>query len=327
MSEELYDYERHEAPLGDGLIKQLTTMWEDAFGGSFHWIEDELKREPGVTKNIIYLVRNKEKIVSTCRMGRRCFAPYVGILGEVLTLEEHRGHGLARKLCSMATGEFDQNHGHALFLATGNSAAAKLYSSMGWEHMPNMAAMLRVSEGKNEDFFVNYFEKEKELSATIYPGNSNYQHTIVPIILTRHDLTLLDWNTSLLSTQYFVQSSCEALYPRYKELETTGTWFVLKRDDGVIVGLASVKYQNNDVYSVDAFAHYDYQLDWLKPLYQDAITWAYNNGAQSIQVFCAEQDEFKKNVLEESSFEMIGKAKPFECTGVKLETFLFNHVK
>ncbi len=195
MSQELYDYERHEAPLGDGLIKPLTTLWEDAFGGSFHWIEDELKREPGVTKNIIYLVRNKEKIVSTCRLGRRCFAPYVGILGEVLTLEEHRGHSLARNLCSMATDEFDQNHGHALFLATGNSAAAKLYSSMGWEHLPKMAAMLRVSDGKSEDFFVNYFEQGKELSATICSGDSSYQHTIVPLILTRHDLNLLYWNT------------------------------------------------------------------------------------------------------------------------------------
>ena len=327
MSEELYEYERLEAPLDDDLIKALVAMWEDAFGGSFHWIEDELKRHPGVIKNVIYLVRNKQQIVSTCRLSMRCSVPYVGMLGEVLTLEEHRGRGLAKNLCSMATDEFDQNHGQALFLATGNPAAAKLYSNLGWRHLPKTAAMLRVGEGENEDFFVNYFEQGKKLSVRICCGGSNYQHTIVPLILVPHDLALLDWNTSLLSTKYFIQSSCEGLYPRYKELETTGAWFVLKRSDNVIVGLASVKYQNNGVYSVDAFAHSDYQQNWLKLLYQGAIAWAYDNGAQSIQAFCAEQDEFKKYVLEDSSFEMTENTKLFEYAGVKLKTFLFKHVQ
>ena len=327
MSEELYEYERLEAPLDDDLVKALVAMWEDAFGGSFHWIQDELKRHPGVIKNVIYLVRNKQQIVSTCRLSMRCSVPYVGMLGEVLTLEEHRGRGLAKKLCSMATDEFDQNHGQALFLATGNPAAAKLYSSIGWGHLPKTAAMLRVGEGENNDFFVNYFEQGKELPVKICRGDSNYQHTIVPLILVPHDLVLLDWNTSLISTKYFVQNSCEGLYPRYKKLETTGTWFVLKRSDNVIVGLASVKYQNNGAYSVDAFVHYNYQANWLKSLYQGAIKWAYNNGAQSILAFCAEKDEFKKQVLEESSFEITGETKLFEHDGVKLKIFLFQHMR
>ena len=101
---------------------------------------------------------------------------------------------------------------------------------------------------------------------------------------------------------------------------------MLKRSDNVIAGLASVKCQNNGVYSVDAFAHYDYQPDWLKPLYQNAVGWAYDNGAKSIQAFCAKQDEFKKHVLEDFSFELMGETKWLEYAGVKLEAFLFEHV-
>ena len=42
----------------------------------FEHLGDELKKETGVIKNVIYLVRNKQQIVSTCRLGMRCSSPY-----------------------------------------------------------------------------------------------------------------------------------------------------------------------------------------------------------------------------------------------------------
>ena len=70
-------------------------------------------------------------LVVACRTNRA-----YGVLTNVATVGDHRGHGLAAGLCGRAAARFRAEGGEVLMLATHNPAAARVYARLGFRCLP-----------------------------------------------------------------------------------------------------------------------------------------------------------------------------------------------
>ena len=294
-----YAIERLEPPLPDETASELRTMWETIFEtdySTFCEMLSGLERE--ANRDSIAVARHAGQIVASCHLTISLADPRVGGVGEVATLPDHRGRGLACALCGQAAEEFDAAGGEGLFLATGNPAAARVYGRHGWKFLPNSQVMLRVRSGDDgESFLRTYFDSGADLPAAVRAGDLSQRITMIPLILTPHEWVSLDANAELLSVGAARQESCMGLFPRYRTMESDGTWFAAVRDDGAAVGLASVKPIDGDLAQVDGFAHPRAKPAVATELFARAVAWARGAGFARVRCVCAVDDAAKRAAL------------------------------
>ena len=148
MTSSEHSIERFESPLSEELIVELVSLWRAVFKEGYQHEPGALSgKEKQDNLDIYYLIRDAQKIVATthCTIPRNY--PRLGGLGEVATIPEYRGRGLAQKLCRNLIDEFQGAGGEVLFLGTGNPVAAGVYGKAGWQFLPNSDVMLRVTGG------------------------------------------------------------------------------------------------------------------------------------------------------------------------------------
>jgi GNAT superfamily N-acetyltransferase len=310
MNSNEYLLERHEVPLPEDFSQELLSIWQTIFQVDLPGLIDTLMGgDIQNNRDIVYLARKDGKVASTCRLTISRSDPRIGGLAEVATHPEHRGKNLGFELCQWAAKEFDESGGQANFLGTVNPVAARLYAKFGWRYLAGTKVMVRISTNETpEEFLVDYFRNGQDLPVTIQAGSSACRVTMIPLILRPHDWMILDANINLGSTRFFVQKSCEGLYPRYVSLKDTGAWFSAIRSDGVIVGLASVKNLDDRTEQIEAFTADWYQESWLGLLYQQAAQWARDHqGLSDIQTSCAKDDPLKPAILEREGFKLTGR--------------------
>jgi hypothetical protein len=167
---------------------------------------------------------------------------------------------------------------------------------MGWKQITGSNVMVNTESGDPEGFLADYFGSGKALSVDILAGSARQRVAIVPLIVSPHDWDVLDSNTSIRSTKYALQTSCEGLYMKYAAIAGDGAWFVALRADGAAVGLSSAAQAADGAYCVEAFTH-PYHEDSLAPLYEKAIQWAIARGAESVYTTCSKADEAKRIAL------------------------------
>lgn len=300
-----HSIERFESPLPEELIVELASLWRAAF-------KDGYQLEPGLLSgeenednlDIYYLVRYAKKIVATahCTIPRN--HARLGGLGEVVTIPEYRGRGLAQKLCRHSIDEFEAAGGEAFFLGTGNPVAARVYGRAGWKFLSNSNVMLRVTGGCDpQEYIKNYFRKGANLPTEIVEGGPGQRVGMIPLIVQPHEWVALDANAGLFSTRVRRQTSCMGLYPQYEKIEKAGKWFAAQRSDGATVGLASAKQLVQDCFQVDAFTQLPQHLRTTAKLYKRSMEAAAVMGAKEVQAVCADQDELKRSILKELDFE------------------------
>lgn len=322
MAQEKYEFEKYEAPLAGELANQVVDLLNEVFGDEGRdMLSGILKgQQVDAFSDTIYVARCDGKLVAENRLTAQKNSPWIGALGQVATLKEHRGHGLAKRLCQWAAEDFQMLKGRAIFLGTGEGIAARVYGRCGWQRLANSNVWARITEAKSpEEFLVDYFRVGRDLPVEICPGNYSYRTTIVPFIVMPHDWVLLDANASMLSTRYAFQYSSEGLYQRYDPIEREGNWFVLKRSDGVVVGIVSAKFQEDGSCWVDAFTHRYYQDKWVGQLYEHATRWAQRKGAKIVQSGCADSDFLKKDLCQSLGFKFGGEKRQFSFAGKDLE--------
>ncbi len=293
-----YEIVRYETPIHQDLIRDLLTIWEKVFEVDFSWLAGVLQGdESSANRNVLWIAKAGGLVAATCRLTQSLSCPRLGCLGEVATLPEYRGRRLAHQLCARAIEDFEKQGGRNLFLGTVNPVAAKVYSSLGWRYLAGTRVMSRVAAGTPEDFLADYFREGAHLPVDIVPGGPEFRVPIIPLIVTPHDFFLLDINTSLFSSRYVTQNSCEGLYQRYQSLREPARWFVLTRSDGVAVGLASCKPAEDGNVWVEAFTHFHYQEKWLPRLYRTVVEWAAKQAWGPAMTTCFNQDPFKRAIL------------------------------
>jgi len=296
-------------PLAPGLTQELLGLWQSVFEADFGWLGGVLAGdEADVNEDTVYVVRRDERVVGTCRLTVSVQDSRLGCLGEVATVPDCRGEGLAALVCEQAAADFDGRGGRGLLLGTGNPGAARVYARLGWRYLAGTRVMLRVgAEHSPEEFMVNYFREGRDLPVVVRAGGPKDRVPLVPLILTPGDWAVLDANAGLGSTRYFTQRSCEGLHPRYAALGE-GAWFVAAREDGALVGAGSVVVQDGEA-CVEAFAHPRYRQTLVSELYHEAMRRARASGAGFIVTRCAREDVVKRAALPGMGFCPTGRTR------------------
>ncbi|MBT3274798.1 MAG: GNAT family N-acetyltransferase [Spirochaetales bacterium] len=300
MNKPPYQLENFSGPLPPRLARQLITWWESIFKMDLGWLAAPLTgKEAQYNTSSLYIYRQSDLIISTCRLVQSRTDVRLGCLGEVATRPDFRRQGLARKLCQHAADDFERGQGKALFLATENpSPARQLYSALGWKPVAGSNAMVRLPGTLSVDRFLSdYFHEGSSLPVRIVRGSPQFRVTMIPLILVPHDWMTLDRNAAITSTRYAVQPSCEGLYGRYALLNIPAAWFAAVRADGVVAGLSSAKRTTGREFCVDGFAHNLYEDACLKPLYQEVIHWAREQDCEAVCTACARTDYNKETAL------------------------------
>lgn len=294
-------------PIDAELAAHLIAFWEGVFGEPFaRFSHVLLGGESHANEDTLHLVRAGDDLASTCRLTICRADRRLGLLGEVATGGAQRGRGLAVRVCEQARDHFAAQGGRALFLATSNPSARRLYERLGWRPLPNADAMVWLAPGESPATLTPMTRLGDAFG--LVPGSPALRAPMVPCITRDHPWFLLDANARVFSTRFVRQPSCEGLYGRYDDLATSrrGEWFAALASPGHVLGLASaVPASNNETWQLDAFAEPE-RTDVSSALLAAVQSAAHSRGATSCFVDVAERDRDKRAWLESLGFEPSG---------------------
>lgn len=286
MEQKNFSFDVLEVPVARERIGELSALWDSIFGKDFTLSQNLLSiltgQEKEFNRDFIFVAKYKNSVVSTAHLTVSIFDKRFGGVGEVATHPDYRGKGLARILCSRVIEEFEKIGGKYLFLGTGNFIAAKLYHSLGWRYILGSKVMLRNSEGESpESFFAEYFCNVKNSKVQVVKGDARFRLQIIPCILFPYDEIVLDLNTELFSTRWFIQNSCMGLYPRYEKIDKNGSWFVALKGK-TVAGISSVRFFDGYCAQVDVFCLPEVSKGDMENLFMKSIEYAWEKGIKEI---------------------------------------------
>lgn len=294
---------RVETPLDYSLIDELIRFWEEIFGYTYNRKILE-GNEVRYNRNLIYIARDKSKIIGTCNLTLPCHTTTVSGLGEVATTPEYRGHGIASTLCKDALTDFIGLGGRALFLGTENPKAEKVYGRLGWQRINGSQVWVNLSGCNSVDeFYKDYFKADS--SIRIVKGNATHRIPLIPLVVYPHKSKMLDCNTAMFSTTHTIQKSCMRLYPYYRNHEENpnSIWLCAENRKASLIGLSTaVKKDGN--YIVDGFVHPSYKKT-LPELITEACRIIEQKNGCKIRAFAGKKDTEKLKVFIQLGFKKV----------------------
>ena len=297
--------QRYEIPIEQDLAEGLFAFWKEIFGSEDPdipigvFLGDEVEHSRLVT----FLERDGDTLAGTCGITISQANPRLAGFGEVATLPEYRGRGIASRLCGQAVEEFVGQGGEAVFLGTGNPDAARIYHRLGWRRIAGSTVWANVTTGDSpEEYLTDYYRAPGNVS--IVPGDASLRVPMIPLLLTPHDWQVLDGNlpVPMLSIRYSVQNSCMGLCRKYYDLvkRDGAAWFAAKTDAGRLVGISTAKMVDSETCAVDGFIHARHG-DSYDALLGAAIDWGRSHGAGVVTAKLSVEDEDKQ-----AEFELMG---------------------
>ena len=309
-------YVKLRIPIDEGLNERLQAFWHDIFGNAPD-IEPAvlLGSEASHNTSELYLVEEDGRAVSTTMVTSCNALPELGGFGEVATLPEARGRGLATDLCRQSVEDFAATGGKALFLGTVNPAAARIYHRLGWRKLASSIVWAVITDDRSpEAFLVDYFREPSP--AVVEEGGPGVRIPMIPLIVMPHDWRVLDANTGIFSARYAMVRSCMGLYPKYQALREggRGNWFAARDAQERIVGLSSAVMDDSRECRVDGFTHGGSDDAW-NDLLRAAIDWGQAGGASAAYATACAEDEDRIARLEALGFRNAGPAPDFDMDG------------
>ncbi len=289
---------------------QTTDVLSDFWTGIFGQSDFDLPKhvfagsESSYNSNVVYIEKENGVIVSTCGVTKPLKISNIGGFGEVATDPLFRKKGLATKLCEAAIDDFRNDGGEALFLGTGNPAAARIYQRLGWRKISGTSVMVNITDRNSpEEYLVQRFSTSDEKDWTIDTTTPAARIPIIPLLVNPHDWHVLDANVGMYSTRYDTQHSCMGLYRRYSyiKIDGRGEWFTSSTKDGRIVGISSAKLINKRIGQIDGFVNSRFQDCW-RDLMDAAIEWVCDKGVNMISAKISVEDEEKQSFFREIGF-------------------------
>ena len=316
------------APLDADTADNLSEFWKNIFGS---------ETDPDVPKhvftgsesmhnsNVVYLEKENGSIASTCGVTKPLKISSIGGFGEVATDPSFRKKGLATKLCEIAVNDFRKDGGEALFLGTGNPAAARIYHRLGLRKIPGTSVMVNITNGNSpEEYLVQRFSTFDEEDWSVDTATPAARIPIIPLLVNPHDWHVLDANIGMYSTRYDTQHSCMGLYRRYSyiNMDSKGEWFTSSTKDGRIVGISSAKLINKDIGQIDGFTNLRFQNCWDQ-LMNEAIKWVSAKGVKRISSKISVEDEEKQAKFSQIGFSLSSKKGKFEYACREVDSLEF----
>ena len=271
-------------------------LWADTFGPAEAALEapqlDGSECEHNL--DILYLATEGDTLLGTIHATIPQSFPTVAGLSGMCTVPQSRGTGLGRILFTKILEEIDSLGVQTAYLGTGNPIAAKLYHSLGFSFLPGSNVMVRYKSGDTVDFTRRVFEPAPT-TVDILPGSPAMRIPLIPLVLHRGRLKVLDRNTGLMSSREMLQPSCMGLYPKYAALP--GFWGAVS-ETGVLGAVASIAPAEGDMvadfFCCDSFAHTAAAL-------LDTCTQA---GATCLHI--ADHDEAKQTLVRQLGYRPCG---------------------
>ena len=314
-------YVRSRVPIDESLNDRLQAFWRDIFGDAPD-IEPAvlLGSESSHNTSDLYLVEEDGQAISTTMVTTCNALPELGGFGEVATVPEARGRGLATDLCRQSIEDFADAGGKALFLGTVNPAAARIYHRLGWRKLASSIVWALITDDRSpEAYLVDYFSNPGP--AVVEEGGPGARVPIIPLIVTPHDWRVLDANTGILSARYALVRSCMGLYPKYQALrkDGRGNWFAARDTRRRVVGLSTAALHDSRGCRVDGFTHGGSDDAW-DDLLRAAIDWGQASGASAIYATACVEDEDRIARLETLGFRGAGPAPDIDMDGLNVGT-------
>ena len=303
---------KYATPLPEPLIDELFPFWTAIFGEAAWDVERAvfLGAEAATSRSTLYLQRAGTELAGTCFMMQSTTVPALAGMGEVATVPQFRGQGIASDLCCQALADFRAAGGEAFFLGTVNPAAARIYHRLGWRKLAGANLMVNLTSGVSpEECLVEYFRQPGQVTSGL--AGPDVRVPMIPLILSPHDSPVLDANVGLYSCRYQTQNSCMGLYPRYtRALDNgTGAFFAARTTDGRVVGLATARHIDDDpgecVYQIDGFVHHRFAPAW-PDLIKAACEWARTQEATALRAQIGTEDGAKQAVFQALGFAHTG---------------------
>ncbi len=275
----------------------ILKLWGEIFGKA----EAELERpqidgtESAYNEDITFVAQEDGVILGTVHVTIPKIGPKLCGVGGVCTTLAARGKGVGKWLFGAVMEELDRDGVEAMVLGTGNLVAAKLYHGFGFAFRPGSNVMMRYAKGDTVDFERELFAPPAQVQ--VVEGNPSMRIPLVPLVLHRSKLMVLDCNTALVNSAHLTQLSCMGLYPKCMDLMARGGHcFGAVSDRGVLGGMASVEPtpegMRADLFFCDSFAH-------AAPQLLDACRQA-AGGEVYLQI--ADGDTAKKQLAEQLGF-------------------------
>ena len=304
---------QYQTPLNDDLTNELLSFWHSIFADDpdlprDFWLGSETKHH----RFVLYLTRCNTSLVGTATTITSGVLPQLAGLGEVATFPASRGQGIATRLCQQAVSDFRDSGGQALFLGTGNPAAARIYHRLGWRKLAGAEIMVNITNGESpEAFLVDFFREPNPV--TIRSVDAAARIPMIPLLHTPHDWQVLDANAGMFSTRYEIQQSCMGLYRRYDAVtqDKDGQWFGAWTDDGRVVGFSTARIFDSGRCNVDAFAHARF-MDCWNELVRATLLWGESRNASEFTATLSVEDEEKQRLFESLGFSSEKPADEFE---------------
>ena len=295
------EYLKVTAPGGEHWRREAVKLYDAVFGrAEAELAEAQLSGgEQGQNLDVLFVAAEQEQLCGTCHLTVPRRASQIGALGGVCTASAARGRGVARTLCTAAVREFDALGGKALFLGTGNPAAAAIYQSLGFSFLPGSNVMARCREKQ----LFHFYREQYDLGLPcpqVCRLDPAFRIPLIPLVLYRGDTLLLDSNVGLLSTRTFTQSYCMSLYPKYQAMaEAGGVCYGAFRENGMLCAIATL-LETDGGFRADGFCY---------PGYEDALTQALRRcGAERPGVYAllADCDRRKAEAFSQLGFVRAG---------------------
>ena len=302
-------YETLATPLPEDLAGRLLSMWAAIFELSYDSFRPILLGDESEwNEDTYYLAWDGEQVVGSSHLTVPKADRRLGGLGEVVTPTHYRGLGIATEVCRRARDSFFEQGGEALFLATDNPVARRVYERLGWQQLVGSKVMGNFSTATGpEAFLKRYFVTEGPFEAVT--GSPRFRIPMIPLALIPQSQFVLDANSGLGSTHHFVQRFCMSLYPRYQRIATQqrGAWFAAVSKEGPLVGLSTAVLDEQLTCWLDGFTHPSFRDVW-PTLIGAGIQWATCNKAAATAARVVPDDGQKQEMFEQMGFEVAGEA-------------------
>lgn len=234
--------------------------------------------------------------------------PRVGSLGEVFTVPQMRGQGLASQVMRAILNVFDKRGGRCMFLGTTNPAAERIYLRYGFEPYPErLMRRLTTNDSTFDDLW--FAGSEAVTTREMVWGDLP---RVVALYGHPNDWVSICYPQGLFSSTYVRHGRCNSFF-KYTWQATrateAGVWTGLFNATGALVGACPVYPRGNETHVIggelDLFVHPSF-VSHAPLLLQHTLTVLRERGWRSVMAHIPSHDHEKLTILRESSgFEHI----------------------
>ena len=316
--------EKFEAPIQESLLQELIELWETIpeLHTNEEWRRELLGLEPSFNRILIYIVRERGRVVAMCQFYISRRMPILSEFSYPGTRPEFRGRGIATELWGAAIDDMKAMGVDAIFLGTFDRIAFRLYRRLGFSKLPASLTFVQALNGLSaEEFLVDWFKDAGP--ATVSSGNPGDQLPSYPLIVSPHDWQVLDANAGLMSTRYSLHRTFRGLYLKCANVgdKENGARFSARTSDGKVVGMSTAHMDDDGSCAVDGFVHQRYRNSW-DDLIRTAIDFGNSRGARAVHA-CVSREDIEKC----QRFAALGFQEVADAPGFVLDCLQLNRKK